>query len=201
MKQTCNAADELGIAIVRGHTGMYDSLKGLLGVCTVYGTVEPTKLITPGDAKAGDLILCTKPLGLETITNLSLTYPALAKTLFGTKQQSILASQVHLQSCVQEASELAEVGGVNAMHDATEGGFMAALNELAQASELGFRLEWEKLPLTKEVLMLQNYFKLSDEQLLAMSSTGTILAAVKPEAEGKSQGNISKVWIGCLLLG
>ena len=26
MKQTCKAADELDIAIVRGHTGMYDSL-------------------------------------------------------------------------------------------------------------------------------------------------------------------------------
>ena len=77
MKQTCSAADELGIAIVRGHTGMYDSLSGLLGVCTVYGTVEPKKLITPGNAKPGDLILCTKPLGLETVTNISLTYPAL----------------------------------------------------------------------------------------------------------------------------
>ena len=103
MKQTCKAADELGIAIVRGHTGMYDSLTDLLGVCTVYGTVEPKKLITPGNAKAGDLILCTKPLGLETITNLSLTYPALAQTLFGAEQQKILATQVHLQSCVREA--------------------------------------------------------------------------------------------------
>ena len=44
MKQTCKAADELDIAIVRGHTGMYDSLKDLLGVCTVYGTVEPKKV-------------------------------------------------------------------------------------------------------------------------------------------------------------
>ena len=52
MAQTCEAADELNIAIVRGHTGMYDSLKDMLGVCTVYGTIEPEKLITPGNAKA-----------------------------------------------------------------------------------------------------------------------------------------------------
>jgi hydrogenase expression/formation protein HypE len=201
MKQTCEAADELGIAIVRGHTGMYDSLAGLLGVCTVYGAVEPHKLITPGNAKAGDLILCTKPLGLETITNLSLTYPALAQTLFGTQQQSIRASQVHLQSCVREASELAEVGGVNAMHDATEGGFMAALNELAQASKLGFRVEWEKLPLNKEVLALQSYFKLSDEQLLAMSSTGTILASVKPDAKEKVKATLTKMGLEACFIG
>jgi hydrogenase expression/formation protein HypE len=201
MKQACNAADELSMAIIRGHTGMYDSLKGLMGVCTVYGTVEPTKLITPGDAKAGDLILCTKPLGLETITNLSLTYPEMTKTLFGIEQQKILASQVRLQSCVREASELAEVDGVNAMHDATEGGFMAALNELAQASKLGFRVEWEKLPLSKEVLALQSYFKLSNEQLLAMSSTGTILAAVKPESREKVKIVLAKSGLEAYFLG
>ena len=180
---------------------MYDSLKGLLGVCTVYGTVAPTKLITPGNAKAGDLILCTKPLGLETITIISLTYPSLAQTLFGKEQQSILASQVRLQSCVQEASELAEVGGVNAMHDATEGGFVAALNELGQASKLGFRVEWEKLPLTKEVLSLQSYFKLSDDQLLSMSSTGTILAAVKPESKEKVKATLAKNGLEARFLG
>jgi hydrogenase expression/formation protein HypE len=201
MKQTCNAADELSVAIIRGHTGMYESLKGLLGVCTVYGTVEPTKLITPGDAKAGDLILCTKPVGLETIINLSLTYPALAKTLFGTEQQSIFASQVYLQSCVREASELAKVDGVNAMHDATEGGFMVALNELSQASKLGFRIEWEKLPLNNEVLALQSQFKLRDEQLLAMSSTGTILAAVKPEAKEKVKITLAKSGLQAYFLG
>jgi hydrogenase expression/formation protein HypE len=201
MKQTCNAADELSVAIIRGHTGMYDSLKGLIGVCTVYGTLEPTKLITPGDAKAGDLILCTKPVGLETITNLCLTFPALAKTLFGTEQQSIFASQVYLQSCVREASELAEVDGVNAMHDATEGGLMVALNELSQASKLGFRIEWEKLPVKKEVLALQSHFKLSNEQLLAMSSTGTILAAVKPEAKEKVKITLAKRGLEAYFLG
>jgi hydrogenase expression/formation protein HypE len=201
MKQTCSAADELGVAIVRGHTGIYDSLKDMLGVCTVYGTVEPDKLITPGNARAGDLILCTKPLGLETLTNLSLTYPTLAQTLFGEEQQKNLASQVHMQSCVREALELAQVGGVHAMHDATEGGFVAALNELAQASKLGFCVDWEKLPLTKEALALQSYFKLSDEQLLAMSSTGTILAAVKPEAKQKVTAALSKLGLAPCFLG
>jgi hydrogenase maturation factor len=201
MKQTCGAADELGVAIVRGHTGMYDSLKDMLGVCTVYGAVEPDKLITPGNARAGDLILCTKPLGLETITNLSLTYSALAQTLFGEEQQKNLASQVHMQSCVREALELAQVGGVHAMHDGTEGGFVAALNELAQASKLGFCVDWEKLPLTKEALALQSYFKLSDEQLLAMSSTGTILAAVKPEAKEKVTATLNNLGLEAYFLG
>jgi hydrogenase maturation factor len=201
MKQTCSAADELGIAIVRGHTGMYDSLKDLLGVCTVYGTVEPRKLITPGNAKPGDLILCTKPLGLETITNFSLTHKEKAQELFGATKQAELGKLVYLQSCVKEALQLAEVEGVHAMHDATEGGFVAALNELAQASKLGFRVNWEKIAIPNEVLALKGHFKLTDDQLLAMSSTGTILAAVKPEAQEKVKAALSKNGLSACFLG
>ena len=192
MKQTCQAADELEIAIVRGHTGMYDSLKELLGVCTVYGIGDPEKLITAGNAKSGDLILCTKPLGLETITNFSLTRKKTAEELFGADKQGKLAKLVYMQSCVKEAIQLAQIEGVHAMHDATEGGFVAALNELAHASKVGFKVEWDKVPINKDILALQSYFQLSDEQVLAMSSTGTILAAISPEALEKVKATLMK---------
>jgi hydrogenase maturation factor len=201
MKQTCRAADELGIAIVRGHTGRYDSLSDLVGVATVYGKARLEKLITPGNAKPGDLILCTKPLGLETVTNFSLTQKKLAQELFGAYQQEKLSKQVRMQSCVREAQQLAETGVVHAMHDATEGGFVAALNELAEASGVGFRVDWEKIPLPKEVLTLQNYFNLTDEQVLAMSSTGTVLAAVDPQAQEKVNAALRQSGLTASFLG
>ena len=201
MKQTCLAADELGIAIVRGHTGTYDSLRGLVGVSTVYGTVHLKKLITPGNAKSGDLILCTKPLGLETVINFSLTRKKLAKELFGAEEQEKLSKQVRMQSCVREAQRLAKTNVVHAMHDSTEGGFVAALNELAEASGLGFKVTWEKIPLLKEVLALQRYFNLSDDQVLAMSSTGTVLAAVDPHAREKANAALKQSGLTAYFLG
>ena len=201
MKQTCVAANGLDIAIVRGHTGTYNSLSDLVGVATVYGTVNLEKLITPGNAKPGDLILCTKPLGLETVTNFSLTRKKLAQELFGEEQQEKLSTQVRMQSCVREAQQLAKTGVVHAMHDATEGGFVAALNELAEASALGFRVNWEKIPMSKEVLALQNYFNLSDEQVLALSSTGTILAAVNPQAQEKVNVALRQCGLAASFLG
>ena len=201
MKQTCKAADELNIAIVRGHTGTYDSLSDLVGVATVYGSVQPEKLITSGNAKPGDLIMCTKPLGLETITNFSLTQKILAQKLFGFDQQEKLSKQVHMQSCVKEAMQLAKTGFVHAMHDATEGGFMSALNELAEASGLGFRVDWEKISLSREVLALQTYFNLSDEQVLAMSSTGTVLAAVDAQAQEKVKAALRQSGLSAYFLG
>ena len=201
MKQTCTAADELDIAIVRGHTGIYDSLSGLLGVATVYGGVQLEKLITPANAKPGDLIICTKPLGLETVTNFSLTHQKLAEELFGASQKEKLSKQVRMQSCVCEAQFLAKTGIVHAMHDATEGGFVATLNELADASGVGFRVDWEKIPLSREVLALQTYFDLGDEQVLAMSSTGTVLAAVDAKAIDEVNAALRQCGLSAYFLG
>ena len=192
MKQVCEAASDLGMAIVRGHTGTYSAITELVGVCTAYGTVEPEKLKTPANAKPKDLILCTKPIGQETAVNYALTHKAAAQKLFGKKQTEKLATLVQQQSCVKEARQLAQLDGVHAMHDATEGGFTSAMNELAEASKLGFRTEFEKLPILPEARILKDAFGLSDKQMLAMSSTGTILAAVDTKAKQAVEEMLAK---------
>jgi len=181
MKQTCHATDELQMAIVTGHTGTYDGLSTPVGVCTAYGTIDRSKLITPKGAKPGDHVFCLKPLGLEVTINFALTHKTLAKKIFGAERTQKLQKLVPMQSCVREALLLAETCGVHAMHDATEGGLIAALNEVAEASKVGFRIDIEKIPISDEVQRLTSNFRLSERQLLSMSSTGTILAAVGPQ--------------------
>jgi hydrogenase maturation factor len=90
---------------------------------------------------------------------------------------------VKMESCVKEALSLAEIGGVHALHDATEGGLTNALNEVAEASDLGFRIDFEDLPITPELHALQKRFSLSMEQLLSTSSTGMIIAAVEKQKQ------------------
>ena len=102
---------------------------------------------------------------------------------------------------MKEALLLAEVDGVHALHDATEGGLTAALNEIAEASKIGFKVELEKISFAKEALALQCWFGLSELQLLSKSSTGTVLAAVNPESKEKveevlRQNNIDARIIG-----
>jgi hydrogenase maturation factor len=175
MKQVCLAADELNIAIVRGHTGTYDGVSKTLGVCTAYGIVAKEKLITPSGAKAGDMVMCTKAVGFETLINFSLTHKALATRLFCTQETEQLMKLVKMESCVNEALALAEIEGVHSLHDATEGGLTKALGEVADASSLGFRIGFEKLPIT-EMKTLQKGWAL--EQVLSASSRH-IIAAVK----------------------
>lgn len=201
MLQACNAANELDASIVTGHTGTYESLSSLLGVCTGYGAVNRDKLITPDGANPGDRIVCIKSLGLEIAVNFSLTHGEFAEQLFGVQRTRELVSLVPRLSCVKEASLLAEIEGVHAMHDVTEGGLIAALSEMAEASNVGFRVEWEQIQFPEEVRGLMEVYKLTDEQSLSMSSTGTILAAVSPEAEGKIKKALSQTDIEASFLG
>jgi len=201
MRQVCRAADELNMAIVRGHTGTYDGVSKTLGVCTAYGTVAKEKLITPGGAKAGDLVMCTKAVGFETLINFSLTHEMLAKRLFGTQEAEQLLKLVKMESCVNEALALAEIWGVHSLHDATEGGLTNALSEVAEASSLGFRIEFEKLPITPEMNTLQKRFGLSLEQVLSASSTGMIVAAVEKQAQTIVEETLQKHGIPASFIG
>jgi hydrogenase expression/formation protein HypE len=93
---------------------------------------------------------------------------------------------------VNEALTLADAGGVTAMHDATEGGSVAALNEIADASKRGFVIDYAKLPITKELQILAKHFRLSRKQVMSMSSTGTLIAAVSPKAKSKITRALAK---------
>ena len=201
MEQVCSAAKKLGMVVVTGHTGFYEGVSQLIGVCTAYGTVAKDKLITPGNTKAGDLILCTKSVGLELLVNFSFMHKALAQTLFGVQRADALTRLVKSQSCVKEALQLADIGGVNSMHDATEGGLVAALNELADASEVGFRVNMEKLPINQEAWTLRDHFKLTLDEILSMSSTGTLLAAVNPRAKDQVEKAMSRTGIAAGFVG
>jgi hydrogenase expression/formation protein HypE len=126
---------------------------------------------------------------------------ALAQRLFGVQRAEELERLVELQSCVNEALQLAELGGVNSMHDATEGGLVAALNEVADASEVGFRVEIEKMPISQEAWLLRDHFKLGLNEVLSMSSTGIILAAVDPQAKGKVEEALRRKGCSASFLG
>jgi len=201
MKQACDAADELKMNIITGHTGTYDALSDFIGTCTAYGIIRRDELLTPAGAQPSDHLICTKPLGLETLINFTLTHKELAIELFGRKEALNLARKIKMQTCVNEALLLAKTGSVTAMHDATEGGFIAALNEMADASNVGFSVDFAKLPILPELEKLAEHFQLKREQILSISSTGTLLVAVSPSREERAVDVLSKLGLNINTVG
>jgi hydrogenase expression/formation protein HypE len=201
MKQTCEAADELSMTIITGHTGTYDELSSLVGTCTAYGFIRRDQLITPAGARPGDHLICTKPIGLETLVNFALIRNRLAVDLFGQEKTLNLSAKVKMETCVDEALLLARMGGVTAMHDATEGGFVAALNEMADASNAGFSVDFTSLPILPQLRRLGEYFSLTENQILSASSTGTLLAAVSPKHVDRAIGGLSEIGLDAKSVG
>ena len=193
MNQVCKAADELNIVVVTGHTGTYESVNKMVGVCTAYGAVEKDKLIMPCNVKSGDLILQIKEISLEVLTNFSFLKNSLSKKLFGKVQTEKLLHLVKMQSCVNEALKLASLGGIDAMHDSTEGGLVSTLNELADSSELGFQVDREKILIRPEMQILQHHFGLSEDEILSMSSTGSMVVAVNPQEKFRISKEINEL--------
>jgi hydrogenase maturation factor len=87
---------------------------------------------------------------------------------------------------VPEARAAAEYGvrdeGVTAMHDATEGGVLSGLVEIADASGVGLRIERDLIPVRPEVGAVCAAAAIDP---YASISEGTLLATVRPRhAEG-----------------
>jgi len=201
MMKACKAARELDMQIVAGHTGRYEGLDDLVGVCTAYGFNSLRDLRTPGDVTPGDSILCTKPLGLETLVTFTHIRRDLAKKLFGKSRAAQLSLKFQFQSCVKEALALSKMSGVHAMHDAAEGGLVAALNEMAEASNVGFRVDFTRIAIPKEIHALVQQFRLSADELMSMSSSGTLVVALKTGAEKRVVQRLSGLKVPARIVG
>jgi len=201
MRRTCQATEELGMQIVTGHTGTYEGLRDLVGVCTAYGLAPFKDIITPAGARPGDRILCTKHIGLETIATFSQMRTSLAGKLFGKSEAARISQQFRFQSCVKEALAISKIPGVHAMHDVAEGGLVSALNEMAEASKMGFSLDFASLPFPSEVDLIVRHFRLSKNELLSMSSTGTLVAALDPHDERRVLRRLSELKISSCIVG
>jgi hydrogenase maturation factor len=66
---------------------------------------------------------------------------------------------------------------------------------MAGASKLGFIVHFDRICFAKEACALQSRFHLLDTQLLSLSSTGTFIAAVDPEAIGKAEKTLEALGV------
>ncbi|MCX6693553.1 MAG: AIR synthase family protein [Methanomicrobiales archaeon] len=165
------AAKDLGIAIVGGHTGHYPGFAApTIGGITVFAIAKREEYITPAGACPGDSVLLTKGPAIETAGILSVLRerellskypPHLVKKAQG------LASQM---SVVSDALTAMEAGGVTAMHDATEGGVKGGLYEIAEASCVGMEIDESLFIYPEEVRMVCEYFALDPVAAIAEGS-------------------------------
>ncbi|MYM33357.1 selenide, water dikinase SelD [Duganella sp. FT94W] len=140
---------EAGIPIAGGHT--IDSVEPIYGL-VVMGLIHPSKVKRNADARAGDVLVLGKPLGVGVLS------AALKKgKLDAQGYQAMIANTTKLNKPGKALSELA---GVHAMTDVTGFGLLGHLLELARGAKLEAHLEMTNIPLLPgvEQLARDGYF-------------------------------------------
>ena len=173
----------LGVAVVAGHTGRYDGADGtVIGAATVIGVGDEGRYLAPSMARAGDRVVVTKGCAIETTAIVAHLCPERLGERLDPEGVERARGWVERVSVVADCRALLRVGvrerGVTSLHDATEGGVLGGLVELAKGAGVDLRIERARIPLAPEAraacetLGVDPYWALSE---------GTLIATVRPE--------------------
>ncbi len=176
--QMNNAAKALGIAIVGGHCEATPGLANPIVVGCAIGITDKGEYVTAGGAKPGDKLILTKSAGTEGTAILASDRKQQLKKALGVKTLQSAAKFYDQITIVKDAMTAFKTGGVDAMHDPTEGGVAGGIHEMADAARLGVRIYEEKIPIRPETDQICQHFQIDALQLI---SSGALLVSAKPD--------------------
>jgi hydrogenase maturation factor len=170
------AALDLEIAIVGGHTGYYPGFASpTIGGIAVFAVTDEKNYVTPAGVKPGDDVILTKGPAIETA---GLLATLREKELVGMFPRTLIEKAKRLCkqiTVVDDALTAFKVGGVTAMHDATEGGVIGGLFEMAHASGVGMEIDESLFEFPEEVKMVCEAFRI--DPLFAIAEGSLLITA------------------------
>jgi hydrogenase maturation factor len=175
--RTC---DDLGIAVITGHTARYDGCAWpMVGGATCIALGAADAFVTPTMARPGDRVVVTKGAAIEATALFAATFPDRLAEGVGHEIVKHADALFEEMTVVPEARVAAAFGlrdrGVTSMHDATEGGVLGGLFEVAVASDVGMRIELDAIPVRPEVRAVCDHVGMDP---YASISEGTLIATV-----------------------
>ena len=128
--------DEAGVAMVGGHSVKDEEIKFGLSVS---GVVHPEKVVTKSNAKVGDKLILTKPLGTGIMNT------ALKAGLLDDESLALVTKQ--MTALNDKASQIMVSLGASAATDVTGFGLLGHACEMAENSGVAIEIYSEKVPL------------------------------------------------------
>ena len=176
------ACADLGIAVVTGHTARYDGCHWpMVGGATCLALGLADAFVTPTMARPGDRVVVTKGAAIEATALFAATFPDRLAAAVGPEIVKRADALFEQMTVVPEARVASAFGlrdrGVTSMHDATEGGVLGGLVEVAVASGAGMRIELDAIPLRPEVRAVCDHVGIDP---FVSISEGTLIATVVP---------------------
>ncbi|MFQ5709980.1 MAG: selenide, water dikinase SelD [bacterium] len=132
-------AKEAGVSIIGGHT--VDDTEPKFGLA-VTGIIHPQRILTNANAKPGDALILTKPIGIGIVTT------AIKR---GLAEESTVRRAVEIMSALNRAAaEAMSHFPVNACTDITGFGLLGHLKEMAVASGVNAEIYADQVPMLEQ---------------------------------------------------
>lgn len=169
------AAAAAGVPVVTGDTKVvgHGAADGLFITTTGIGRRLPGVRLSAAGIRPGDVVLLSGPIGQHGVTVLSVRE--------GLGFEAEVASDSQPLHRLTRAMLAAGGAAVHALRDPTRGGLASALNELAQASQVGVVLDDAAIPVPAPVSAACELLGLDP---LHVANEGCLVAFVAPEAAG-----------------
>jgi len=194
---------ELGLSIVGGHTGRFEGCDySVIGGATLWTFCGPNDYVTSMMAKDGDDIVLTKSAAYGATSVLTRAFPRTVRKALGSYLFDRAWKYFPKSNTVQDAVTAARIGlherGVTAMHDATEGGVVSGLLELAEASSLGGTVSLGDIPISDETQRLCEFFRIDP---LVSLGEGSLIITCKPDRTKRIVDNLHSKGIQATSIG
>jgi hydrogenase maturation factor len=173
---------QLGVSILGGHTGRFEGCDySIIGSATMWTTCRKGEFLTSGMALDGDDLVFTKSAAYGATSVLTRAFPRTIRKNLGPTLFEKAWKYLQRASTVKDSLSAVKAGihqsGVTAIHDVTEGGALAAIVELAGASDLGGVIDVESIPVSEETEQICKLFHLD---VLTSLGEGSLLIASRP---------------------
>lgn len=190
-----DACDEAGVLLVTGDTKVVDRGKGdgAFITTTGIGYLPEQRRLSVKNAQPGDRVLVSGTIGDHGIAIMSVREGLEFETVLESDTAPLAQlTRVMLEACPE----------IRWMRDPTRGGLSSALNELADASQVGVRLEEAAIPIRREVraacelLGLDPLYVANEGKLIAVvppDSTRNVLAAMRAHPLGRDAAEIGQI--------
>lgn len=171
MNEIHEETQKLSVEILGGHTEVTTAVNRIIVSCTAIGKGLKEAAVATSGAKVGDDIIVTKQLGMEGTSIIVNDYYDTVRKILSASEIEEAKDYVEKLSVVKEGIISGEFG-VNSMHDITEGGVLGALWEVAKASNVGFKVYRDKMPISEATNKLCNKYEID---VLRFISSGSML--------------------------
>jgi len=169
MNEIDEEAAKISVEIIGGHTEVTSAVNKMVISVTVIGKNLKGKSIKTAGAKLGDDIIVTKALGLEGTYILVNDYEERIQKVLSKEEIELGKSLINKISVLEEG-RIGGNFGVNSMHDITEGGLLGGLFEVAMASNKGFKIFKDKIPMLDITKKVCEEFKIDPLRLISSGS-------------------------------